>query len=953
MKTITGLFLLFLFTGFIAGGQQLANRISFSEKGFIENKGQVIDQHGKANDQVRFIYANGLFNLQLKANGFSYELFEIVNSEGGTPESGVQQKDNDGLTFLNDDHTFLRSHRVDVKLAGANASPEIVADQITEAAFNFYTAGLSESGVTDVHSYNRVTYKNIYPGIDLVFSAPNTEYESALKYEWILHPGADASRIKLQYSGATALSPVPGGGFQLLTASGTIEESNVIAFVQDDQTPVEAAYRFDGKNVSYNISSLKNKTVVIDPNIIWSTYYGGNAGEDIQNGEMNVDKQGKPLITGSTASTQYIASTGAVQTSYGGGYHDAFVAKFTPAGKLSWATYYGGTDKDEGEAVVADGSNNVIAAGLTTSHAAISTTGAYQVNIGGGQDAFVVKFNSSGVRLWATYFGGSIQDEILDLDCDALGNIYYGGYTISPDKIATPGAHQDTMNNSGGNNGDAFLGEFTPGGKIVWSSYFSGPLQDRAHGIAVGPGGSLYLQGTAESETQFSTPGVNQPVYGGGISDGFLAKWDTNGNFIWCTYYGGPTEDHGRGVRTDAGGNVYIMGWTDSESGIATPGAAQPNWYEAYEANGDRKADGYLAKFHGDGSIEWGTYYGGSGKEQTFGLVVDYANQWVYAGGYTSSQQNISTPGSFQPVYTGSSDGFLAKFTLSGTRIWGTYIGANDLEELHGMAMDQSGFLYMFLSTNGGSFSITPGAYQTISHGLYETLLIKFSIADACYDSYEPNNSSTAAKLIKTFSDTTLYGYTGAISSGTDADWFRFKLAAPTNLKIVLTDLPADYDLKLYKLNGALIMSSTNAGTSDEKIIYNNIPKASYLVEIAHSASAFNPNGCYRLKPMTKNSAWILKEGDVSFSGDNELFQSVVYPNPCSDQIHVKVTATSPGTVQYSLYNLLRQAVVSSSFYVEEGTQEIQLPLKQVSSGMYLLEMIHDEEKVVKKVIVE
>ncbi|HEX3080599.1 MAG TPA: hypothetical protein VHQ04_09055, partial [Puia sp.] len=311
MKTITGLFLFFLFTGFIAGGQQVADKISFSQKGFIENKGQVRDQHGKANDKVRFIYAEGLFNLQLKSNGFSYELFEIVNSEGGTPESGVQQKDNDGLTFLNDDHTFMRSHRIDVKLAGANAAPELVADRITEASFNFYTAGLQESGITNVHGYNRVTYRNIYPEIDLVFSAPDAADESSLKYEWILHPGADPSKIKLQYSGATALVPAAGGGFQLMTSTGTIDESNVIAYLQDDQTPVDAAYRFDGKNVSYNIIPVKNKTIVIDPNIVWSTYYGGNAGEDIQNGEMNVDKQGKPLITGSTASTQYIASAGA------------------------------------------------------------------------------------------------------------------------------------------------------------------------------------------------------------------------------------------------------------------------------------------------------------------------------------------------------------------------------------------------------------------------------------------------------------------------------------------------------------------------------------------------------------------------------------------------------------------------------------------------------------------
>src|SRR4030095_7215336 len=93
--------------------------------------------------------------------------------------------------------------------------------------------------------------------------------------------------------------------------------------------------------------------------------------------------------------------------------------------------------------------------------------------------------------------------------------------------------------------------------------------------------------------------------------DVFIAKWDTDGNFYWCSYYGGEQEEHDRGLEIDHDGNAYISGWTNSETGIATPGAFQENWYEAYNNDSIGTADGFLAKFKPDGSLEWATYYGG------------------------------------------------------------------------------------------------------------------------------------------------------------------------------------------------------------------------------------------------------------------------------------------------------------------------------------------------------
>ncbi|MEO6166133.1 MAG: SBBP repeat-containing protein [Chitinophagales bacterium] len=950
MKKITGLLLLFVFLFLKMVAQPSWKATPRCQTAFVENKGQVTDQHGKRNSDVLFIYANGIFNLQLKQDGFSYELFEVSNTEYMMSEAGIQQEGTHEFTNLVNDHRQLRSHRIDVKFVGADPHAAIAGESASEALFNFYTSAAPLNGITNVAAFNQVKYKNIYPGIDLVFSAPDESAGTLLKYEWILHPGADASKIGLQYNGATALIPTAGEGFRILTGTGRIDESKVIAFRADDKSAVAADYRFHKNTIGYTIARDKANTIIIDPNILWASYYGGELSEDINNGELAVDKQAKVILTGSTFSTLYIATTGAFQTTFSGGYHDAFIAKFSAAGKLSWATYYGASGKDEGHAITTDGDNNILVGGLTTSLNGIATAGSYQTTLAGFQDAFVVKFNSNGIRLWATYFGGSIQDEILDMDCDKNGNLYFTGYTISPDKIATVGAHQETMNNPGGNNGDAFLGEFSPGGSLKWCSYFSGPAQDRAHGICVAKNGALYIEGTAESQIEFATSGVHQSVYGGGGTDAFIAKWDTTGIFFWCSYLGGINEDHGRGVKSDSKGNAYLIGWSASPSGIGSTGSLQEYWFEAYENDGDPKYDGFIAKFHPDGTREWGTYYGGIGKDQMFTLAVDEDKDVVYCGGLTSSTSNIASAGSYQPVYGGSTDGFLAKFSFAGTRLWGTYLGAEDNDELHGLGLDKNGYAYLFLSTEGSTFSATPDAYQTTSNGLVETIITRFNVSDACYDKYEPNNTYSAGSIIKAFDDPNLWGYTAAIASSADADWYKIKLSATTNLKLVLTDLFADYDLKLYKANGQLLFSSANAGTVEETIIYNSAPNGNYLVEIVHTASAFDANNCYRILPITSATPWFMKEGEELLQSST-ILQASIYPNPASGKISLKLTSFNPTEVKVTVYNLLHQPVFSKLMDVTETTQELQIPADHLTPGLYVVEILKGDAKTMLKVM--
>ena len=210
-------------------------------------------------------------------------------------------------------------------------------------------------------------------------------------------------------------------------------------------------------------------------NLIWATYYGGSNEDRAY--ALTLDINGNIYITGTTLSSDSISTSGTYQSSYGGN-EDAFIAKFNNSGGLLWASYIGGRGQESGYSITADstgrdGSGNIYVTGVTSSTDSIATIGSYQSSYGGGSlDGFVSKFNTSGVLLWSTYYGGGAFDQSLGIACDGLGNIFITGGTQSTDSIATSSSYQSSI----GGYTDAFLAEFNSAGHLVWSSYYGGGM---------------------------------------------------------------------------------------------------------------------------------------------------------------------------------------------------------------------------------------------------------------------------------------------------------------------------------------------------------------------------------------------------------------------------------------------------------------------------------------------
>jgi len=480
---------------------------------FTENKGQISDQNYNPRPDVLFSGETNGLTFHIRKDGISYQTSRVdswkqqdENLPEGMREEGKTDSVPDQMTI----------YRTDINWLGFNKDYTIESGE-AKAGFNNYYLPSCPEGAMNVKSYTDVTFKNLYTGVDVKWYEKNGE----LEYDFIVAPNTDYTKISWEIKGADRITIGENGQLIIETPLGNIEEQAPIAF--QGETIVEAAWKIDGNKIGFQLGSYnENEVLIIDPVVrLWGTYYGGSRYE--YESSCATDASGNVYLAGRTSSTTGIATTGAHQTTFGGSWsYDAFLVKFNSSGVRQWGTYYGGTASDLGHSCATDASGNVYLAGNTPSTTGIATTGAHQTRSGGSDDAFLVKFNSSGVRQWGTYYGGTGREIGLSCATDASGNVYLAGYTNSTTGIATTGAHQTT---SGGSD-DAFLVKFNSSGVRQWGTYYGGTGAEVGHSCATDASGNVYLAGYTPSTTGIATTGAHQTTSGGGSNDAFLVKFD-------------------------------------------------------------------------------------------------------------------------------------------------------------------------------------------------------------------------------------------------------------------------------------------------------------------------------------------------------------------------------------------------------------------------------------------
>jgi hypothetical protein len=671
---------------------------------FKENLGQVSDQFYKPRPDVLFSGTDGQMNFHLKKNGISYQLCRI---DSWQQQPGIYSHTFKKIKKTPDQTTI---YRIEVGWLGSNQNCFIEKDKVLPGYDNYYLE-VCPNGIHNVKTYGEITYKNIYTNIDLRYYSKNGQ----LEYDFIVKAGADYKQIEIEIRGATGIKISKSGELVIETPLGEIIEKAPVAIQGNKQ--LKSGWKINSDVVSFEIKNVNPALpLLIDPAIrSWGTYYGGPGGD--QPYSCSVDKNKNVYFCGFTNSTTLIATSGAYQSVYAGS-SDAYLAKFNPGGTRLWATYYGGNQNECSYGCQTTLSGFIYLVGTTTSTttaSVIATPGSHQPNSGGGPDAFAVKFNSSGVRIWGTYYGGSAQDIGTSCCVDTLDNLYMVGstYSVGGSGIATPGSHQPVF---GGGPTDDFIVKFDKNCVRQWGSYYGGPGSEIFSPSCSSDGlNNIYLCGTTQSTIGIATPGSFQPFSATG--GGYFVRFNNAGTRLWGTYYGSSSGGTSAvSCSTDNFGKIYFAGTTNDTTAnvIATPGSHQPKMIIG------GLDDSFLVKFDSSGGRQWGTYYGGYALETGNGCATDSLGN-VYLCGTTESDTGfiaIATPGSHQPFYGGNAnapgDGFLAKFDKNGVRQWGTFYGGDDTEYGNSCVSDNAGRTYLCglaSSTLAGVIS-TPGSCQ-------------------------------------------------------------------------------------------------------------------------------------------------------------------------------------------------------------------------------------------------
>jgi hypothetical protein len=400
-----------------------------------------------------------------------------------------------------------------------------------------------------------------------------------------------------------------------------------------------------------------------DGALVYSTYLGGSSFD--QGYDIAVDTSGSAYVTGITGSADFPTTSGAFQTSFKGGFIDAFITKLNSTGsELIYSTYLGGLNA-YGNGIAIDTSENAYITGEASAFAFPITPGAFQTIANGLSDAFVTKLNPSGSELiYSTYLGGSSNLDIAsDIVIDTSGNAYVTGFTESTDFPTTPDAFQTTSNAGG-----AFVTKLNPAGSaLIYSTYLGGSIIDTGSGIAVDTSGSAYVTGTGSSDFP-TTPGAFQTA----LKDGgaFITKLNPAGSeLVYSTYLG---SGSGNDITVDTYGNAYVTGITASIDFPTTSDAFQPSLKGSFDA--------FILKLNPTGSaLVYSTYFGGSDVDEGVKIATDTSGN-AYITGVTQSTDFPTTPGAFQTTLIDQRNAFVAKLQTAPNESMGFLgLGADQL----------------------------------------------------------------------------------------------------------------------------------------------------------------------------------------------------------------------------------------------------------------------------------
>lgn len=787
----------------------------------------------------------------------------------------------------------------------SNRAPEIRAEDTRPGRSNYLHGSDPKQWQVDVPQFGKVRYRQVYPGIDVVFHGDPQK----LEYDFVLAPGADPSRIRLAFDGVDRLRIDDAGNLVLKTRRGDIVHRKPVLF--QNNRPVGGHYVLRGRrSAGFAVDPYdRSRPLVIDPVLTYASMLGGSDGDQAY--AVAIDSQGMVYIGGQTASSNfpvknalYPIGANLVPTPF----PQAWIAKFNPAASgeasLVYSTYISGAEPAEVYSLAVDKSGNLVVVGYTDSSPSdgFPVVNAFQPTfpnsnsciatgstiIGTCYVPFVLKLNAAGNGLvYSSYFGGGSGDLGNAVALDAAGNAYLAGYSVSQG-LEFPfwgniAPYQSELHQS--QNG--LLMVVSPQGALLYGTYFGGGQNTTFTSVAVDSSGLVYLGGNTSYTGLPTTSGALQSKYSAGNLSGFVAIFDFNANLPtplqYCTYLGGliDAQGYGRtqinGVATDNAGNVYVAGETVTSDFPTTANAAFPQFQGWYGLEQPNQGDAFLAKLNpslqGQAQLVYSTFYGGSGDDGALALAVDSSGRATIVG-VTDSHDFPVTPDAFQCCYDGTFNPSKGSFTTYGflvridpsksgssSVVYSTLLGGQFTTPIQAIAEDPPGDTVAVAGWFEFAVPVTLTAYQSIFGGNGSPAL-----SDDFGDAYVATfNMATEGPIITAIENS------GALSQGPSPPTM-----SPGMLFTIKGNFPGPSSPASLELDSNGLVTTTNSGI---RVLVNGVPAPLIYV----SNTVINAIAPYEISSLVGSTVRV----------------QVIYNGGYGTLMPIQVAATAPGILNY------------------------------------------------------
>lgn len=504
----------------------------------------------------------------------------------------------------------------------------------SDSHYNFYLGSDSTNWRQHVRSFSQLVYNEIYESVNLRFLAKG----NSIKYQFECLPGFNPNLLAWNYHDSLRMHVNDVGELISESTVGIVTESPPFAYqlIDGRVKEVSCKYVLEGHRVSFELGFFDPTIeLIIDPEIAFSSFIGSSANNF---GFTACDDENGNLVSGAIVfGNGYPLTPNAYNSTFNSAlnnYFDVAISKFNNLGNgLLYSTYIGGNHQETPHSIVVDNNDQIVVFGVTGSNDFPITVGAYQSTFSGGPvlmmsnfftsghpdgcDFFISKFNSNGTLASSTYLGGDLNEGL-----NYASQLFY-------------------------NYGDAFRGE-----------------------VNIDNANNIFIASCSKGNSPITGNAI-QSSYGGGNSDGYLAKLSSNLNaLLWSTYLGGASNDAAYAIEFANDGNLLIGGGTQSSNfNVGSNSSADNSW------NGE--TDGFLMKISASNfSILGGTFVGTTEYDQVYFVQTDLSDN-IYCFGQTAGDMPI-TPGLYGQLNSGQ---FIRKFNANlSTMVWNTTIGTGSGE---------------------------------------------------------------------------------------------------------------------------------------------------------------------------------------------------------------------------------------------------------------------------------